>query len=204
MANYVDRGYFRDLAAASPATVCRGDRCRRGPSQTSYTLRLWGEEYCIDWTAETIERTSPTSPPVHAYFDLFIIYYLLLPKDMTEHGEWISEKDLPGGTTFFRGPHLLPTDLISDRFGNDLESFATCCRALGGTPLKMADAAFRFQITPDMAVAVLYWGGDEDFPADAKILYDRGVIEVLPLDIVFALAVEVCARIGDAGRAALP
>ncbi len=200
MATYVDRSYFRNLATAPPTTVCRGDRCRCDPSTTSYTLRLWGHEYCIDWTAETIERTTATSPPTHDYFPLFIIYYLLLPKDMTVRGEWISEKDLPGGTTFFRGPHLLPTKLISDRFGNDLESFATCCRALGGTPLNMADAAFRLQIAPDMAVAVLYWAGDEDFPAEAKILYDRGIIEVLPLDIVFALAVEVCARIGGSGQ----
>lgn len=200
MATYVDRGYFRDLATASPITVCRGNRCRCDPSTTSYTLRLWGDEYRLDWTAETITPTTATSPPVHDYFHLFIIYYLLLPKDMTVRGEWISEKDLPGGTTFFRGPHLLPTNLISDRFGNDLAIFSACCRALGGTPLEMADAAFRFQITPDMFVAVLYWAGDEDFPAEAKILYDRGVIEVLPLDIVFALAVEVCTRIGGAGR----
>jgi hypothetical protein len=200
MATYVDRRYFRDLATASPTTVCRGDRCRCDPSTTSYTLRLWGDEYRLDWTAETIERTPTTSAPVHDYFHLFIIYYLLLPKDMTVRGEWVSEKDLPGGTTFFRGPHLLPTNLISDRFGNDLASFSASCLALGGTPLKMADAAFGFQITPDMPVAVLYWAGDEDFPAEAKILYDRGVIEALPLDIVFALAVEVCARIGGAGR----
>ncbi len=200
MATYVDRTYFRDLATAAPTTVCRGGRCGYEPSTTSYTLGLWGDEYCIDWTAETIERTTATAPPVHDYFHLFIIYYLLLSKDMTVLGEWISEKDLPGGTTFFRGPHLLPTNLISDRFGNDLDNFASCCGALGGTPLAMADAAFRFQITPDMPVAVLYWAGDEDFPAEAKILYDRGVIEVLPLDIVFALAVEVCARIGGAGR----
>lgn len=199
MANYVDRGYFRDLATAPPTIVCRGDRCRYDPSTTSYTLRLWGDEYCIDWAEETIARITAASPPVHDYFHLFIIYYLLLPKDIPVHGQWISEKDLPGGTTFFRGPHLLPTNLISDRFGNNLESFATCCRALGGTPLKMADAAFRFQITPDMAVAVLYWTGDEDFPSEAKILYDLGVIEVLPLDIVFALAVEICTRIGAAG-----
>jgi hypothetical protein len=200
MPTYVDRIYFRELATTPPAVVCRGDRCGYDSSTTSYTLRIWGDEYRIDWTAETIDRAATTALPVHNFFDLFIIYYLLLPKDLAVRSEWISEKDLPGGTTFFRGPHLLPTNLISNRFGNDLESFAACCRALEGTPLKMADAAFRFQITPDMAVAVLYWAGDEDFPAEAKILYDRSIIEALPLDIVFALAVEVCTRIGGAGR----
>lgn len=199
MTTYVDHSYFRDLAAAAPAAVCRNNRCRYELSKTSYILRIWGDEYVINWTAKSIDRLTTTTPPAHDYFQLFVIYYLLLPKDITERGEWISEKDLPGGTTFFRGPHLLPTNLISDRFANDLESFATCCKALGGIPLKMADAAFRFQITPDIAVAVLYWAGDAEFPAEAKILYDRAVVDVLPLDIVFALAVQVCARIGKAG-----
>jgi len=199
MATYVDRSYFRDLATAPPTNVCRGERCRHDPSTTSYTLRIWGDEYIINWTAKSIDRLATTTPPIHDYFQLFIIYYLLLPKDITGREEWISEKDLPGGTTFFRGPPLLPTNLISDRFANDLETFATCCKALGGTPLKMADAAFRFEITPDIQVAVLYWAGDEEFPAEAKILYDRAVIDVLPLDIVFALAVQICARIGKTG-----
>jgi hypothetical protein len=60
----------------------------------------------------------------------------------------------------------------------------------------MADAAFSFSITPDIPVAVLYWIGDEDFPAEVKILYDRSITELLSLDILFALAVGVCARIG--------
>ena len=118
--------------------------------------------------------------------------------DIKLSGEWISEKDLPGGPTFFRGPHLLPTNLISNRFGNDLQSFCERCKKLGGTQLQLADAAFSFIITKDIPVAVLYWIGDEEFPAEAKILYDKSIAEPLPLDIVFALAFEVCNRIGSA------
>jgi hypothetical protein len=62
----------------------------------------------------------------------------------------------------------------------------------------MADAAFCFSITPDLPVAVLYWVGDEDFPAEAKILYDRSISELLTLDILFALAVGVCAGVSMA------
>lgn len=205
MASYVDSRYFQELATADPAFICRGNRCRYTPATGSYTLTLWNAEYLVDWQNQKITRTGQTGPPAHEYFYLFIIYYLLLPENIPLQGEWISEKDLPGGPTFFRGPHLLPTDLISSRFANNLQAFRNCCEQLGGTPLPLADAAFSFRITGDIPLAVLYWTGDEDFPAEAKILYDRGIINRLPLDIVFALAVEICKRLaGPAVTAGQP
>jgi hypothetical protein len=127
------------------------------------------------------------------------MYYLLSTKDTSLLGEWISEKDLPGGSTFFRGPHRIPTDLITKQFNNDLQGFKNRCEQLGGTQIDMADAAYCFSITPDIPVVVLYWIGDEDFGAEAKILYDRSVAELLSLDILFALAVGVCTRISAVG-----
>ncbi len=127
--------------------------------------------------------------------NLFAIYYLLRVKDIPLSEEWISEKDLPGGATFFRGPHLIPTELISGQFGNDLHAFNIWCEKLGGIQIDLADSAFRFQITPDIPVVVLYWKGDEDFPAKAKMLYNRTINEQLPLNVIWALAVGVCGRL---------
>ena len=109
---------------------------------------------------------------------------------------WISEKEIPGGPTFFRGPHALPTDLITKRFGNDLAAFGKRCASLKGSPLEMADAAYRFDIVPRVPVAVLYWCGDEEFPAEAKLLFDKSIARRLATDVVYALAVGVCERLG--------
>lgn len=196
MADYVNHNYFEELAKAVPADICRRNRCGFNDTTKRYLLHVWGDEFRIDYTMKEISRTHHTAVPLHDFFYLFIIYYLLLRQDIKLTGAWVSEKDLPGGTTFFRGPHLLPTNLITERFANDLQGLRECCKNLGGTPLSMADASFSFKITEDIPVALLYWVGDEDFPAEAKILYDRGICEILPLDIVFALAYEVCSRIG--------
>ena len=196
MTEIIDKSYFTELEDSAPETLCRNGRCSFIADQRHYSLTVWGDQYLINPTNSKIDRVLATGPPPHQYFDLFAIYYLLRAKDMLLNGEWVSEKDLPGGPTFFRGPHLVPTDLISNRFANDLQEFKTVCGNLGGTPIEMGDAAFSFSITPDIPVAVLYWIGDEDFPAEAKILYDRSIIELLSLDSIFALAVGVCTRIG--------
>ncbi len=53
-----------------------------------------------------------------------------------------------------------------------------------------------FKITPRIPVIVLFWDGDEDFPPETKIMYDKSISEHLTPDIVFILAVEICNRIG--------
>jgi len=196
MTDIIDEKYFVELAAADPATLCREGRCSYIPALGQFAVFIWGDRFLVDPVRKQIDRQVAAGPAPHQYFDVFVIYYLLRAKDAVLRGEWISEKDLPGGPIFFRGPHQIPTDQITKRYNNDLQGFKSCCEKLGGSPLAMADAAFYFSITPDIPVAVLYWQGDEDFPAEAKLLYDRSMTELLPLDIVFALAVGVCSKIG--------
>lgn len=202
MPEFIDDSYFTELGDANPETLIRNNRCQYLADAHQYSVKVWGDQYLIDPDKLTIGHEAPPITPPHEYFYLFVIYYLLRVKGSPLSGEWISEKDLPGGPTFFRGPHLIPTDMISRRFGDDLQFFTAWCHQLGGTPVEMADAAFRFEITPEIPVAVLYWSGDEDFPAEAKILYDRSITEVLTLDILFALAVGVCSRISQGGSSA--
>jgi hypothetical protein len=198
MTTIIDPSYFAELKKTHPETLCDKGRCIYLADKQQYSINIWGNRYLIDPANEKIEHFSAIGPPPHEYFALFAIYYLLRVKDIHLREEWVSEKDLPGGSTFFRGPHLIPTDLISRRFGNDLEGFKTWCEKLGGSPIDMADAAYRFSITAEIPVAVLYWIGDDDFPAEAKVLYDRSVTEIFTLDILFALGVGVCSRVSGA------
>ena len=195
MTDIIDKSYFRELNDTSPEILCRNKRCSYDKDTKQYSLDIWGEQYLINCNKERIDHPAVQSRPPHEYLDLFAMYYLLRGKDIAVRGEWVSEKDLPGGPTFFRGPHLIPTNRITQRFDNDLVSFKKRCGQLGGSKMELADAAYHFSITADIPVAVLYWIGDEDFPAEAKILYDQSIAEQFSLDIVWALAVGICARL---------
>ena len=86
---------------------------------------------------------------------------------------------------------------MTDHYQNDIEAFKKSCIQLGGIPLDMADASYAFKIAPRISVAALYWIGDDEFPPESKLLFDMSVSEQFALDIIFALAVDVCTRIGS-------
>lgn len=191
--------HYRELADQNPEDVCRRAACRYEKDRQCYELEVWGDTYGIYPHECRIQHYGKDTPPVHEYLSIFIVHYLLSAVETTIENEWISEKDIPGGHTFFRGPHAIPADLVTRTYQNDIAAFGRRCRALYGKPVEMGDAAFRFQIAERLPVVVLYWQGDDDFPPEARMLFDRSISRFLALDVVFALAVEICARIGRPG-----
>lgn len=196
MPELIDSKFFQELAAQDPHDVCRRAVCTFNDSDLSYAIPLWDQHYRIYPHQRRVEADSGSPEKLHPYFELFLVHYLLRAKKIEPTRQWISEKDIPGGSTFFRGPHAIPTELIANRFDNDLAGFSARCRQLGGTHLDMADSAFIMQITPRIPVAVLYWRGDEEFPPESRILYDETIAGHLAADIIFALASGICDRLG--------
>ncbi|MFO7665743.1 MAG: DUF3786 domain-containing protein [Desulfobacterales bacterium] len=194
----IDISYFKELAAKNPEDICRIALCDYNKQDKAYILSVWGEDYGIYPDACKIACLRNGKTDINALFGLFIIYYLLKSKEIKVSGDWISEKDIPGGATFFRGPHEIPTQLIEQRYASNIQGFKDICKQLSGNRINMADAAYSFQITPRIPAAVLFWNGDDEFQPQSKILFDKTITEHLTPDIIFCLAVEICQRIsGD-------
>ncbi|SHI11973.1 DUF3786 domain-containing protein [Desulfofustis glycolicus] len=197
MTALIDKAFFQELSGQDPREVCRRAVCTYDDTERSYALTVWGEQCTIHPHQARIEYVPAGRAPFHPYLELLMIHYLLRAQAIEPTQAWVSEKDLPGGATFFRGPHEIPTSLITGRFNDDVDSFKNRCKHLMGTPLDLADAAFSFTIAPRVPVAILYWAGDDDFPAESKILYDRSIAEPFALDVIYALAVGICERVGS-------
>lgn len=186
---------YQELADRDPIEVCRRSLCQWDETSKAYTISLWEDQYRVFPLDGKIERITAAITEPHGYFSIFILNYLLHSKDVPCRLQWISVADIPGGATFFRGPHEIPTKLIIDKYPDGGEGLASACQKLGGTPLAMADMAFSFTITPRIPVAFLFWRGDDDFAAEARILFDRAILSSCALDTIYALAVDVCDRI---------
>jgi len=196
MADNIDPMHYRDLSEMDPPEVCRRALCRYDEQQECYELDVWGDTYRVSPREGMVRCLSENDHPANAYFSIFIVHYLLSIGETETGNQWISEKDIPGGAAFFRGPHAIPSDRVTNRFVNDIQAFGRRCTRLLGKPIDMGDAAFRFEITARIPTVMLYWRGDEDFGPEARILFDSSIASYLALDVIYALVVEMCARVG--------
>ncbi|MBF0572264.1 MAG: DUF3786 domain-containing protein [Desulfamplus sp.] len=192
MTNLIDKIYFKELAEQDPEDTCKRALCRYDHIKRCYYISVWGDDYAVYPYELKIERLSKNFDNTHEYLYLFIINYLLRAKNIELSNEWISEKDIPGGSTFFRGPHEIPTNLISSKYNGNIYEFKKRCDQLNGIQLEMADSSYVFKITPRIPIALLFWDGDDEFPPESKLLYDKSITQHLALDIIFALSVAIC------------
>jgi hypothetical protein len=126
---------------------------------------------------------------------ILLIRYLVTNNGGEPTGESISEKDLPGGVTYFQGPHSLQVSPIAHRYGTDPDAFEQRGRELGGTPGTCGDKAMTFLPFPLMPVTYVLWKQDEEFPASVTVVFDRSIGRWFELDMVFALVLELTQRI---------
>jgi len=172
--------HWKDLLSVCPAAV---------------EVDFLNARYRVDPLAESITELNPDPQRVLSRsFQILLIRYLTSTGgELT--GEEITEKDLPGGVTFFRGPHELPVAPVAERFGSDPEAFRARGRQLGAEPVSHGDAAVRFWPFKGIPVIYVLWKADEEFPASVSVLFDRSVASWFEPDMIFLLISEISARI---------
>jgi hypothetical protein len=201
----IDAGYWEELIALDPAEVCRRSLAAYDPEEEVYRLSMLHQEYTIHPFRRVITREADQEARSHRHgnilFDeaLVLIIYLLRAREISLAGLQKTEKELPGGETFFRGPHELARGPILKSFGRDPEAFQRAAGALGGERLDFGDASFRLRALPRVPLDYILWAEDEEFPARLTIAFDPTVSEHLPLDVVWALVHLTTRRLVSSG-----
>jgi hypothetical protein len=191
VASGLDR-LWRQLAAEDPETLC--DRSGVDFRDGRYVVPFLDREYLVELDGCRVSGPAGDGLAEDPEFRLLVLGYLTHARGGRPSGTWVSERQLPGGSLFFQGPHALPLTPLVRRFGRDGESFRQICVRLGGKPLDFGDVGFTFRALPLVPLAVILWVADEEFPARAGMLFDPTVPDHLPLDLVLALVHAAVAR----------
>lgn len=167
-----------------------------------YEVGFLNALYLVDAQAERVEEASPwPSRPLSKEFQILLIRYLLAPHGGNLTGELVSEKDFPGGSTFFQGPHAMPVEQIIRCYGSAAQAFVSRGRELGAELTELGDAALTFYPFPLIPVTYVLWEGDEEFPPSVTCLFDRSISKWFEFDMIFTLVLVLTERIVEAGAA---
>jgi hypothetical protein len=111
-----------------------------------------------------------------------LAYYFHTSDGTPLTGRWIAFSELPDGRLYASAFQGYTGRRLEKTFGDDLAAFIEAALLAGGSPEALADAAYRFQALPRVAVAVAFWRGDEEFPSSIHVLFDAAARYHLPTD----------------------
>ena len=191
--------YWDKLSQQHPTDVCNRTEAIYNPSREGFLLSVYHLRYLVlpkekkilrvEWNDQTVEEE------LHPFFFLMVLVYLTEAKDIQPVHSWVSEKDLKGGSTFFRGPHRLHVDDLEALYGKNPEAFLRAGRRLGGSEIFYGDKGFALEALPKVPLAYILWRGDEEFPPRIGVLFDSTIQSHLPLDIIWCMVAETSRRL---------
>lgn len=145
--------------------------------------------------------------PVHAAVAILLLHYLVQADGWPVADEWRPFREMPDGLFYASSFEARAEVPIAAAFGavgsqragrgpgGGVDGLRAAAVKAGGEELSIADAAFAFLPLPRVRLAVLLWLGDEDFPPEARIVFDAAAAHYLPAEDLTGLAEALTRRL---------
>lgn len=192
----------RELSRVDPygAALRAGAEVVGGAAGAEVEVCYWGRRVRVACGTGQVAAAAGEALPLPV--QLLVLHYLITADGTPLADRWLSFRDLPDGRFYdaaFRRRACFP---LAQAFGERRDLFLAAGRRLEGRPLTYGDASFMFQVLPRVRVAAVLYTQDDEFPADANVLFDASLRHYLPIEDVAVLGGMVAVALLRARAAA--
>lgn len=172
-----------------------------------FGLELDGEALYITYFCENyrLDRRTGMITPANdpekrlSFNTLMCIYHLFYysKPEARIKGEFIPFRQVKGAAPYdpaFQKTVLKP---LAETFSGHPDALRQACQRLQGRPIRQGDAGYVIDATDCLPITVVFWDGDEEFEAQANILFDAAVTDFLHEETVVCLASWLVQRLTE-------
>jgi hypothetical protein len=183
------------LRGRDPARVAEqsGVACEVAAGEIRLDVRFWDHSYRITWPNVTVRELEGGPCPLP--IETPLLQYLLMADGTSLENGWVSLRNLPHGAFYEQAFQGYSGNPLAKAFKGDLKEFRAAAERIGGEPLDMGSAAYRFWALPRIPMAVVYWSGGEEFPDNAQVLFDKSAGHYQPVEMLAHLGAVLCDRL---------
>lgn len=160
-----------------------------------YRLRFFWQEYVISSTDFAVRRAKDGEEP-SSFVQSLILSYLVTADGTTPSSRWIGFRELPEGMFYVQAFRGYTGIRLVRQLDGGIDAFRRAAESLESKPLKgIGDAGYVFTLLPRIYVAVVYWRGDEEFPSQARVLFEDTAAHYMSTDGLAILGSHLIGRI---------
>ncbi len=131
---------------------------------------------------------------------VLILHYLMGAGTPAPSGQWIAYREIPGAAFYNSAFVKRAIDPLKKSFGGRPERLSAVAPQIGGRPIEAGDVGFEFLPLPKVPLQMVLYAGDDEFPPEGGILFDRSVDGYLSPEDAAWLAGMVVYRLMALGR----
>lgn len=175
---------IESLAQESPKEISR--RSGFEADAEGFRVPFLDRNYSVRFPGFVFTDTGPDPKDVPIQEQVLILHYLLAAGLLFPTGNWIAYREIQGASFYFSAFVKRAIDPLKKTFGANIQGLVKAAEKLGGRAIPAGDAGFEFRVLPRIPIQLILWEGDADFPAEANILFDETIGDILsPEDVAW-------------------
>ena len=186
------------LSRVKPGKLVLRSGCQQDAAG-NFRLSFFWREYVISGDDFSVRRAS-TGEETGSFVQSIILTYLVTADGTTPSGHWIGFRELPEGMFYVQAFEGYSGKRLVRELPGGIETFRRAAESLGGEPLPLGGAGYTFTVLPRVRLGLAYWEGDEEFPSQARVLFEDSAAHYLPTDGLAILGSQLVGKILRAAR----
>jgi hypothetical protein len=151
-----------------------------------FRVPFLNQVYRIFFPEFRFEDEADSQKEVPIQEQILILHYMLSPAPSPLTDNWLSYREIPGASFYYSSFVRRAIDPLKKVFGQNIDNFIRAADLLGGKSIDTGDAGYEFRLFPNIPVRLILWAGDEEFPAEANMVFDENIGGMLsPEDIAW-------------------
>ncbi len=155
-----------------------------------YTLTVRDDKIAFD----------DASPPLKVPDQVLLLHYLITARGVPVVEEWITFREVPSGSFYYTAFVKRAIAPLQKCFGERLALLGEVARAIGQVAASPGDMALKIFALPRVPIVLSLWRGDEEFPAEANLYFDRSISSYLSTEDIAYLAGAAVYKVIGIGR----
>lgn len=167
----------------------------KSDEQALYII-FYNEEYRLDHKSGmlTLLRDPDRKLLFAAVISIYNLFHYSKPGAVLSN-EFVPFRQVKRAAPFAPAFQKKTVDFLAETFDGHMEELRRACISLGGTPMKQGDVGYQISVFDCLPIQVFFWDGDEEFPAQANILFDANITDFVHEETVSCIGTSLVNRL---------
>jgi hypothetical protein len=158
-------------------------------------IPFMNQDHLIHLEPEVDVTLQGNGEPVPLPEKILILHYLLTARGESLQQNPITFRQVEEGPFYYSAFVRRALDPLAQTFGGEPQGLLDCGYELGALPDELGDASITLKPLPRVPVTFVIWGGDDELPPQANILFDQSIVSYLPTEDIAVLSSMIVYRL---------
>jgi len=164
--------------------------------EKKFSLKFLADEYEIDVEQKRVLSLS-CNVPAKEFLSIILLHYFIQKQKQRvlpqPSGDWVDFRQIEGGDAYYPAFKKRVTGTLFRKFSTRPDALWQVLERLPAKKSQLGDVGVVVEAFPEVPILVTIWKADEEFKAEANLLFDRSIRGIFCTEDIVVLA-ELVAR----------